>query len=170
MGALNVELGTLTKMCTNLAFVMKAVRKTHLGAKHEIAEGLTHLLSDQTRKLTDAALWGQVKDVLRASFNEEEFATLTNRISGMAEQKITGDPVKVVELSAKRFDIRETEKTSVLKHLIEGGDLSRYGLFNAITRTAEDLDSYDRASDFEKLGGKVVELPQNEWKVLAEAA
>jgi len=34
----------------------------------------------------------------------------------------------------------------LLRHLIEGGDLSQYGLINAVTRTAEDAKFYDRAS------------------------
>lgn len=171
MGALNVEAGWLTAMCTNLAWHMKAVRKTHLGARHELAsENLYELLSAQTRRLTDAALWAQVRDVVKSSFAEEQFTKLVEKVTGMAEQRIVGDPVKVVDLSAKKFGLIETEKTSVLRHLIEGGDLSRYGLLQAVTRTAEDLDDYDRASEFEKLGGKIVELPRNEWQVLAEAA
>lgn len=171
MGALNVELGKLTAMCTNLAWTMKAVRKTHLGARHELAgDQLYTLLSDQTRRLTDAALWAQVRDVLRNAFDEKNFEALILKAAETAEQKITGDPIKVVDLSAKKFGLNEGERTSVLRHLIEGGDLSRYGLYNAITRTAEDVESYDRATDFEHLGGKVLELPRNQWEELAKAA
>jgi hypothetical protein len=76
----------------------------------------------------------------------------------------------VVEVTATRFGLNETERKSVLDHLIRGGDLSQYGLHNAITRTAEDLDDYDRASDFERFGGQIIELPANEWRQIAEAA
>jgi hypothetical protein len=41
---------------------------------------------------------------------------------------------------------------------------------NAITRTAEDQESYDDASDMEKLGGRIVELTKDEWHTLAIAA
>ena len=47
----------------------------------------------------------------------------------------------------------------MLKHLIKGGDLSAWALANAVTRAAADLESYDRATEFEALGGKVIELP-----------
>jgi hypothetical protein len=57
-----------------------------------------------------------------------------------------------------------------MRHLIEGGDLSKYGLHSAITRAAQDVESYDRASDLERVGGQVIELGRGEWKVLAEAA
>jgi hypothetical protein len=170
-GALSVETSIWDSICTNLATMGASVRKTHLGARHEIADGLTELLSDKTRRLTDAALWAQIGDVVGAAFEEARFKALVKeKIEVMVEQKIDGDPVKVVELTAKKFSLTETERTGVLKHLIEGGELSRYGLYNAITRTAEDLESYDRASEFEKMGGKIVELPRNEWQVLAEAA
>lgn len=129
------------------------------------------MLSDTSRRLDDAALWSKVRDVVRGAFDAARFAALVDeQIAPMAGDKITGDPVKAIDLSAKRFGINETEKASVLRHLIEGGDLTRYGLFNAITRTAEDLDSYDRATEFEKLGGQVIELSRTDWKAIAEVA
>lgn len=107
---------------------------------------------------------------MQGAFDELRFAQATQKLASMAEQKIEGDPVKVVELTAKHFTLNDGERNSVLKHLIEGGDLTRYGLFNAITRTAQDLPDYDRASEFERMGGKVVELPRKDWAVLAQAA
>jgi hypothetical protein len=93
-----------------------------------------------------------------------------DKIEGMTSQKIDGDPVKVVDFTAKRFGLTETEGKSVLRHLIEGGDLSRYGVWNAVTRTAEDVESYDRASEIERMGGHIVTLANSEWKELAAAA
>jgi hypothetical protein len=54
-------------------------------------------------------------------------------------------------------------------HLITGGDLSRYALINAVTRTAEDVPSYDRATELETLGYRLMELPQREWSAIANA-
>jgi hypothetical protein len=51
-----------------------------------------------------------------------------------------------------------------MRHLIEGGDLSAWGLGNAITRSAQDVDSYDRATELEAVGGKVIELSPSEWR------
>lgn len=75
-----------------------------------------------------------------------------------------------MELTARRFSLNEGEKNSVLQHLIQGGDLSRYGLFNAVTRSAEDQESYDRATEMERLGGEIIDLPATEWKEMALAA
>lgn len=174
LGALSVETSIFTKVCTNLATISRAgsVRKHHVGSRHELGgEDIYRMLSDTTRRLDDAALWSRVRDVVRTAFNEAAFRALVDeRIKGMVDQPITGDPVRAVDLAAKRLGVGETEKASVLRHLITGGDLTRYGLFNAVTRAAEDLESYDRATEFERLGGMVIELPANDWRAIAEAA
>jgi hypothetical protein len=54
--------------------------------------------------------------------------------------------------------------------LIEGGSLTQYGLHAAVTRAAQDVADYDRATELEYAGGKIIELPKTEWKVLSEAA
>lgn len=172
-GTLAVETGVWTEVCTNLAiFKQHSMKKRHVGARHELVGGdeLYALLTDQTRKATDQALWLQVRDVVAGAFDEARFESRCHELAGLAEQKIDGDPVKVVELTAKRFGLTENERGSVLRHLIEGGSLTRYGLLSAVTRTAQDVPSYDRAYDLEKTGGEIIELPQSAWQELAEAA
>jgi hypothetical protein len=66
--------------------------------------------------------------------------------------------------------LTQDEQSSVLRHLIEGGDLSQYGLINAVTRTAEDAKSYDRATELEMAGATVLDLKPTEWRDLALAA
>ena len=170
-GSLSVETGVWTRACTNLAiFGQRSLRKYHIGGRHEITENMVAMLSDQTKRLSDAAVWSQVRDVVRGAFDQARFDASLDEIRGMEAQRIEGDVIKVVDLAAKTFSISDGEKGSVLKHLIQGGDLSRYGLFNALTRTAEDLPDYDRATDFERMGGKLIELPRDQWKRIAEAA
>ena len=43
-------------------------------------------------------------------------------------------------------------------------------MVNAITRAAQEIEDYDRATELEKMGGKVLELAGHEWKRVAEAA
>jgi hypothetical protein len=171
LGMLSVETAVYTKMCTNLAVASeRSLRKYHVGGRSGLAEGLVELLSDKTKRITDAAMWSQVRDVVTGAFEKARFDAYVDQVQGMTEQKIEGDPIKAVELAQRKFSLTEAEGKSVLRHLIEGADLSRYGLFNAITRTAEDLGDYDRATEFERLGGAVVELPAHDWKEIAAAA
>jgi len=169
-GSLSVETGIWTKMCTNMLIAsQRSMRKYHLGGRADLGEEVMAMLSDDTRRKTDAALWGQVRDVVKGAFDLTRFNEVANQMEGTVENKITGDPVKVIEVTAKKFGMGEGERSSVLRHLIEGGDLSQYGLINAVTRTAEDLDSYDRATEFERLGGKLIELPRTEWREISTA-
>lgn len=170
-GALSILGGVYDGFCSNLAtFGERSTRKYHVGKRAELGEDTYALLSDQTRKLTDKALWAQVADIVRAAFNRAHFDSLCDKIAETQQHKIEGDLVKVVEMTAKRFRMNETEGKSILQHLAEGGDLSRFGLYNAITRASQDFEDYDRASEFERAGAQIIELPAKEWKVLAAAA
>lgn len=171
-GALSVETSVFDHVCTNLAvFSQHSMRKYHTGAKHGLlTDDVMHLLSDETRRLTDQAVWAQVGDIVRGAFDEAKFAARVDEIAGLAECKIEGDPLKAVEFTARRFGINQTEQTSVLRHLIEGGDLSAYGVYNAVTRTAQDMESYDRATEFEKIGGRLIDLAKDDWREIAKAA
>ena len=172
-GSLDISAGVYTKACTNLAFFgERSMKKYHVGKSQGglIGEDNFHLLSDETRKATDHAVWLQARDVVKNAFDQAKFDALAEKIAGSTKAKIEGDPVKVVDFTAKRFSMTDGEKTSVLRHLIQGGDLSQWGLSSAITRTAEDLGDYDRASAFERIGGTLIDLTGGEWREIAKAA
>jgi len=56
----------------------------------------------------------------------------------------------------------------VLQHLVESHDLTRYGLHAAITRASTDVEDYDRATELERLGGRVIALRPSEWTAVLE--
>lgn len=172
LGALSILGGVYDGFCSNLAtFGERSTRKYHVGGKHEIGGEDTYaLLSDDTRRKTNDALWSQVTDIVKAAFQRASFDSLCDKIAETASQKIDGDPVKVISLATKRFGMTEGEGTSILRHLIQGGDLSRFGLYNAVTRASQDLPDYDRATEFERFGANVIELPATEWREMAMAA
>lgn len=51
-----------------------------------------------------------------------------------------------------------------MKYLIAGGDLSMYGLSNAVTRVSQDVESYDRATTLEGIGWQVATMEPAQWK------
>jgi hypothetical protein len=151
------------------------MKRTHVGAKHRLTDGLDvadleSIMSSATKKKTMEALWMQVRDVLASAFDEKVITKRLEAIAETAGRKITGKVEKVLEVVQERFDLNDDERESIFKHLIEGGSLTQYGLHAAITRSAQDSANYDRATDLEYLGGKVIDLPANDWRVLAEAA
>lgn len=175
MGALSIQGGVYDQFCSNLAsFGERSMRRAHLGQKQTIAEGeLYSMLSDKSKRLNNAALWSTVRDVVKGVFDRAKFDALVDKIEGTQANKFApeADVVKVVNLSAKRLGLTEGEGKGVLRHLIEGGDLSQFGLYNAITRFSQDNEvSYDRATELERTGAQVIELTKSDWQVLAEAA
>ncbi len=175
-GRLVVETGVYTRACTNMAlFANGGMKRTHVGARHRLADGmdvadLEQIMSAATKRKTAEALWMQVRDVIASAFDEKIVAKRVEAIETAAGRRIEGKVERVIEVAAERFDLNDGERESILKHLIEGGSLTQYGLHAAITRAAQDVESYDRATELEYLGGRVVELPRSEWQTLAEAA
>ena len=162
-GSLSIETSIFTRACTNLATFGASLRKYHTGARAELSEDVYALLTTSTKRTTDQALWMQTRDLVAAAFNEAKFEATTQKLISARSDKIEADVIEVVERATERFTWTQSEKSSVLQHLIKGGDLSRYGLHAAVTRTAEDLGDYDRASEFERLGGQIIELPRHDW-------
>lgn len=175
-GRLVVETGVYTRACTNMClWAGGGMKRTHVGAKHKLLDGvdvqdLDSILSNEAKKKMLEALWLQVRDVVGAAFDEKMIGKRLEKIAATAERKITGKVEKVIEVVQKQFDLNEDEKESVFQHLINGGSLTQYGLHAAITRSAQDVASYDRATELEYLGGKIIELPANDWTRIAEAA
>jgi hypothetical protein len=73
-------------------------------------------------------------------------------------------------MAGKTFGLNEVEGKSVLKQLASGGDLSRFGLYNAITAASQTVEDYDRATDLERIGAQVIDLPKSAWQRIATAA
>jgi len=169
-GALSIERSIYTKACTNLALIGSVMRKYHTGARAELSDEVYAMLTDETKKATDVALWGQVRDLVHAALLPETFDKTVAKLTDASEQKIEGDVVEVIELSGKKLGLIESERQGVLRQLIEGGDLTRYGLHSAITRHSADVLSYDRATELERVGGQIIEMGQNEWSRLLKAA
>ena len=43
-------------------------------------------------------------------------------------------------------------------------------VFQSLTGYSQEAEKYDRATDLEALGGRLIELQPREWKEIAEAA
>lgn len=158
-------------VCTNgMVRNKEGLRAAHIGTKVDGDEHLAAVLADDTKLVMDRAVLMKVRDVVRAAMDEARFMEAIRQMEATTKQMVTGDPAKAIEILADDFSITDGERSNVLRHLIEGGDLSRYGVMNAVTRTAEDLESYDRATEFETIGGRILDLSAANWARIAEAA
>lgn len=161
-------------ICTNGMVVNEmGNRRAHVGRATGGEGDVYELYQDDTLKADDQALLLKMRDIIMACAQPETFNKVLDRIRTAAEDRITGNPVKAVEVLANKLGYTETESSRILTNLINGADLSRWGMLNAVTATAHDTEvmtTYDRATDLETDGGKILTLSPRDWKVIAEAA
>jgi len=146
-------------------------RKYHVGKRAEETEAAYELYSDKTKALDDRAFFAKVQDTVRGVLTHEVLERLAVKLREATEQKIESkDLPAVVEIARSKFGYTESTAQGILTHLIQGGDLTRYGLMNAITRQSQDETDYETATRMEQDGSRVIELPKTEWQQLARAA
>jgi hypothetical protein len=145
-----------------------AVRKAHLGRGargQDAIEDAREYCRTATRAADDRASFMKVQDAAASVFDQLRFNARSLQYQGNAAVGIDADPVKVVEVTAKHVGLNDGERSCILKHLIQGGDMSKGGLANALTRTAQGAESYDRATELEALGGALIELESHSLAV-----
>ena len=99
-------------------------------------------------------------------FPYSRFAQVVGRLKEAADVPITGKVPEVVELTGRSYGLNQDEQDSILQYLISGGNLSKYGLSNAITRASQEVESYDRATALEGIGWQVATMTGQQWKEL----
>lgn len=144
-----------------------AFRAYHVGRQ---IEDNAALWADDTRKADDRAVLLKVRDMVAGAVDATRFAGTIEKMTGLTAIRIEGNPNSAVEVLAKKVGATDDEAGGVMRALIDGGDLSAWGMLNAITYQAHTLKSYDRAVEFEAMGGALLNLPRSEWREILEAA
>ena len=163
LGAVNIQPLVYRLVCENGMVVNDAVtRKTHLGPT--ISEDNIFYYSKETVEADDKAFIFKIQDTVRAAVDEAKFRMVVEQMRSAKDARMnTANVPEFVRLASRNFGITESEEKGVLQHLIEGNDLSLYGLSNAVTRYSQDVDSYDRATDLEGIGYKILTMPVKQW-------
>lgn len=168
-GALQIQPLVFRLICLNGAIMNDSrLRRSHLGIR-QTGGGDSGMelpwerLSDEAMAANDKALWLAARDIAKSSLEDAIFQQNLEMMRKAAGQKIERTPQDVVELIAKKYNLNEGEEESVLAFLASGGDMTRWGLTNAVTRLANDITNYDRAVELERIGGQILEMPDNVW-------
>jgi hypothetical protein len=170
-GMISVTPTILRLRCTNgLTIDEGAMKARHLGGSvGGKDDGIAELFSSETKQADDRVLMMKVRDLVKGTLNETFFQRQLERMKEATVLDIRGDPVKVVEKTADLLTLTQEESSGVLRHLISGGDLSKWGLVNAVTAIANDHSNYDRATEIMELGNDVLSLDEKAWGRLATA-
>jgi hypothetical protein len=152
--------------CLNGMIASKLMRANHVG---RLIEDNNDLWADDTKKADDKALVLKVRDMITAAMDPTRFNARMDKVQSLTEVKITGSVQASVEVLGQKIGASQEETGNILKALIEGGDLSAFGILQAVTAQAHDAPSYDRAVEFEAAGGQLIELQPSEWREVLEA-
>jgi hypothetical protein len=140
MGALMVAPFTDRLICSN-------------GAVHTNSESAQRYFTDETRAADDRAFFLKVRDTIGGILSGDVLKELLADLRTSTEEKIDGDPVEAVELAGRSLGLNDG---------IKGADLSRWGLANAVTAAAKSAESYDRLTELQTLGGRLMSRPLSE--------
>lgn len=152
-------------VCTNGMVINElGERKHHVGRQATAVEDSYELYSDATIEAEDKAFLMKLQDVEKAALDESRYPLIVDKLKQSADAKITGKVADVVELTAKNYGFSQVEQENILDNLIRGGDMSLYGLSNAVTKMSQDTESYDRATEMEGIGWQIATMPASQWK------
>lgn len=168
-GALKVQPLIYRLVCLNGMIAGTALSRYHIGKQVDSDEAL-RAFRDETLQADDRAFFLKIADVVKAAVDETAFALIVASMEDAAASQTVARPERGLEVLAKKIGLGEEERQGVLRHLIEGGDLSNWGFLNAVTRFSQDVDSYDRATELEEAGGRVLAMAgTREWTEVATA-
>jgi hypothetical protein len=174
VGSLRIEPFVYTLACTNGMVIPKALgaaamRRVHVGRRVE-ADDTFRVFSNETLEADDRAFFLACADVVRAAVDEVRFRELVEAMQAAAQDTPVASAPAAVQKLADNEGLNDGERDSVLTHLAAGGDLTRWGVLSAVTRASQDVESYDRATELEELGGKLLAYSPREWRAVAVAA
>ena len=161
LGSLRVEPLVFRLACKN-GLICKdyAQKKYHVGKQVTISDDSAYqLYSDETLAQDDKAFFMKVQDVVRTAVDLTRFKLTVEKLRESTQIQLAYESVKTVEILADKFQLTENERGDILRKLFMGGDNSRYGLINAVTAASKIAKSYDRATELERIGGEILELP-----------
>ena len=148
-------------VCSNGMVVNDAkAGRYHTGRSMDSDEDVS-IYSEETRIADDVAFIKKLQDTVDAAVEKARFLQVVDKMrdsQGVALD--TRQIPDIVKLTGSTFHITEEECKGVLQHLIEGGNMTLYGLANAVTRFSQDVESYDRATKLEEIGYKVMTMPR----------
>ncbi len=164
LGSLRIDDLDYRLVCLNGMIREVVSKSSHVGRANGF-EGIeaSEFFKDETREADDRALMLKLRDTVRGMFEAERFEARILQYREAAADRIE-EPIETVQVLQKRLALTDSQRDSVLTHLLQGNDLSRWGLANAVTRTSQAVSDYDQATELEKLGGRLIEMRGRDWR------
>lgn len=149
--ALRVEPRMFRVKCSNGMIVEELVtREIHIGNSDEISDEIVYLsLRRSIRELFSR--FGEIVLLLRES----------------TEAKIR-NPQKVIQNVVEQYKLSEAQKANILMAFGAEPEFDKYGIANALTLAAQKEESWEKSVEMERIGGRLITLPVEDFKALDE--
>lgn len=162
-GALLVAPFTDRLVCKNgMVHTNLGTKKHHIGRAMggDDDAAVRRFYSAETNRLDDRAFFSKIRDTVAGVLSGDVLRSLLAQLREAGQDDMgIADPMEIVEVAKRGFSLSDAEGESTLRNLITGADLSRFGLAQAITATARELDQMDRRTELETLGGQIIAKP-----------
>lgn len=158
------------KCLNGLVVNASRLKRRHVGRSALDGDDAKEVFSSETLKADDTALMLKVRDLILATADDAHFETVVVKLREARGEKIVGHPEKVVEALGAAFQLPVDTQGSVLRNLVDQGDgMTRFGILNAVTLAAQQVSTYDRATELETVGGQILDLSPQAWREISTA-
>lgn len=159
-GAYEVAIYVLVLSCMNgMSFEDQRVRKYHVGSAQD-----TGLLSEETLIADQRVFLMKGADTIRNFANPDTFEKLWTNLNNAVEAEVE-KPIAASRFLANKLGMTEDETSAMQERLVAQADSTVWGLTQALTFTAHEIDDYDRQHELELAAGRLLETPAA-WKEL----
>jgi len=146
-----------------------STKRIHLGGKL-VANGEFEVFSDETKRKQNELIIAEVTDTMTALTNPENVQKMGDALRATKEGTQVKNAFAAVDQLAKEVPVRDSEKESIIENLLSDGDMTRWGMLNAVTKVANtDAVDYERACELENIGGQLLDMQMSQWNRIAVA-
>jgi len=131
-------------------------REVHRGSK--ISQEYGKLQADSFRKAELASLKVLIADATRAALDPKKHAEFAEILKESHEAQVTGDPIEVIKRVGTENKFSDIE-TKIAEMAMQNEEPNLYGVQAAVTRMAQEVESFSRRVKLEEIAGKLITLP-----------
>ena len=149
-GGFNVRIGILRAICFNLATIETVAAKIHLGSKMELG-----IFQPETIESESKTIFLKARDAIHSAFDPIHFKRLIAKCK-VAQNDPIEAPGDAIDNVIKANSLPQETREHILAHFLRDYDQTRYGLSQAVSRYAQDVDSPDAADQLEVAAGRLI--------------
>lgn len=156
-GAFTITPELTVLACTNgIVRTVDAMRNVHLGARLDQSAVRP---SDATRRANLELVKSQTQDAVRAFLDPSYINKVVAEVEAKAGVELSGPAQDRIEVVSKALAWTEDEQKGILDHFMRSGSqMTRGGVFNAVTSFSQTVASPDRADELDGSALKVLDL------------